>query len=165
MTEPTWYRFRPIATVHNSRHRPMDDYWRGLPSRLVLSEDFGPEAIQGLDSFSHVEVVFHFDRVPESKIRTGARHPRNREDWPEVGIFAQRGKGRPNRIGVSRCRVVKVDGRTLHVLDLDAIDGTPVLDIKPWMEEFAPLDETHQPAWSRALMDRYYLDTEQDPRS
>src|SRR3954451_15804313 len=92
---------------------------------------FGPEALMGLGEFSHVEVVFVFDRVPPEKVLTASRHPRGNPDWPEAGIFAQRGSGRPNRIGVTVCRLLAVDGRTVTVQALDAIDGTPVLDLKP----------------------------------
>jgi tRNA (Thr-GGU) A37 N-methylase len=120
------------------------------------TERFGPEALYGLDGFSHIEVVFHFDRVPAEKIETGARHPRGNTDWLLVGIFGQRGKNRPNLLGVSRCRLLKVDGLDIHVSGLDAVDGTPVLDIKPWMAEFGPLDEVTQPAWATELMRDYY---------
>jgi tRNA (Thr-GGU) A37 N-methylase len=87
---------------------------------------------------------------------TGARHPRNRLDWPKVGIFAQRGKNRPNRIGVTICRLLSVRGLSLEVADLDAIDGTPVLDIKPYMREFAARGEIRQPAWATELMREYW---------
>jgi tRNA (Thr-GGU) A37 N-methylase len=109
-----------------------------------------------LSSFSHLEVIYLFDRVPESKIETGARHPRERTDWPLIGIFAQRGKARPNRLGVSRCRLLSVEGTRLHVEGLDAIHGTPVLDIKPYMQEFGPLGQVTQPAWATELMRQYY---------
>jgi tRNA (Thr-GGU) A37 N-methylase len=92
-----------------------------------------------------------------ARIETGARHPRNREDWPLVGIFAQRGRTRPNRLGLSRCNLLKIEGLQLTVQRLDAIDGSPVLDIKPYMAEFAPIGEVLQPAWSSELMTRYYL--------
>lgn len=95
-------------------------------------------------------------RVPVEKIETGARRPRGNPDWPLVGIFAQRGKNRPNRLGVSRCRVVKVDGLDVHVEGLDAVDGTPVLDLKPYMAEFGPRGELGQPEWATALMRDYY---------
>ena len=98
----------------------------------------------------------HFDRVPVEKVETGARHPRGNADWPLVGIFAQRGKNRPNRIGVSRCRLLRTDGLDLHVQGLDAVDGTPVLDIKPYMAEFGPQGPTHQPAWATEIMRDYY---------
>jgi tRNA (Thr-GGU) A37 N-methylase len=89
--------------------------------------------VGGLDGFSHLEVVYHFDRVPVERIETGARHPRGNTDWPLVGIFAQRGKNRPNRIGVPRCRLLRTDGLDIHVEGLDVVDGTPVLDIKPYL--------------------------------
>ncbi|MER6383612.1 TrmO family methyltransferase [Streptomyces sp. NPDC001250] len=85
----------------------------------------------GLDAFSRLEVVYHFDRVPVEKIETGARHPRDNTDWPQAGIFARRGKNCPNRLGVSRCRLIKVDDLDLHVQGLDAVDGIPVLDSSP----------------------------------
>jgi tRNA (adenine37-N6)-methyltransferase len=126
--------------------------------RAVIRIDgarFGEEALAGLDDFSHLEVVYHFDRVPEERIETGARHPRGNTDWPKVGIFAQRGKNRPNRIGVSRCRLLRVDGLEVHVEGLDAVDGTPVLDIKPYMTEFGPQGATRQPEWATAIMSSY----------
>ncbi|GLP65728.1 hypothetical protein TUSST3_23480 [Streptomyces sp. TUS-ST3] len=95
-------------------------------------------AVGGLDGFSHLEVVYHFDRVPVERIETSARHPRGNTDWPLVGIFAQRGKNRPNRIGVLRCRLLRTDGLDIHVEGLDVVDGTPVLDTKPYLAEFGP---------------------------
>jgi tRNA (Thr-GGU) A37 N-methylase len=94
--------------------------------------------------------------VPDAKIVFGARHPRNNLEWPAVGIFAQRGKNRPNRIGSTICRIVRVDGTKLYVSELDAIDGTPVLDIKPVLAEFLPRQEIRQPAWSHELMHDYW---------
>jgi tRNA (Thr-GGU) A37 N-methylase len=101
-------------------------------------------------------VLFFFDRVDPQKVVTGARHPRNNPDWPAVGIFAQRGKNRPNRIGSTIVQVDRVEGRRLHVLELDAIDGTPVLDIKPVLREFLPRRAVVQPEWSTELMQRYW---------
>lgn len=146
----------PIGRIEASRAQAEDDYWGGQTARVVLDERFPREALQGLDSFSHVEILFQFHLVEPSKIVTGARHPRNNPAWPLVGIFAQRGKNRPNRIGSTICRVVGVEGRTLTVLELDAVDGTPVLDIKPVMTEFLPRDGVRQPAWSTELMQAYW---------
>ena len=86
----------------------------------------------------------------------GARHPRGRADWPKVGIFAQRGKNRPNRLGVCVCRVVGVDGLAVEVEGLDAIDGTPVLDIKPVLKGFLPRGEVREPAWATEIMKDYW---------
>ncbi|MEU9099061.1 SAM-dependent methyltransferase [Streptomyces sp. NPDC048361] len=147
----------PVGRVTGGRAEVRDDEWGEVSAVIRLDGTrFGPEALAGLDSFSHVEIVYHFDRVPVDKVETGARHPRGNTDWPLVGIFAQRGKNRPNRLGVSRCRLVRVEGLDLHVQGLDAVDGTPVLDIKPYMTEFAPREATTQPEWATEIMRAYY---------
>ena len=146
-----------IGRVSSARIEPLDDDWDAVPASITLDGDrFAPEALVGLDAFSHVEVVYLFDRVDPAKVQTAARRPRGNPDWPLVGIFAQRGKARPNRIGVTVCRLRGVDGLTLTVEGLDAIDGTPVLDLKPWMAEFGPRGEVRQPAWSTELMAGYW---------
>ncbi|MFI8103267.1 SAM-dependent methyltransferase [Streptomyces sp. NPDC086023] len=156
-TGVTQVHCEPIGTVTGGRTEVVDDDWGRETAVIRLDPDrFGPEALFGLADFSHVEVVYHFDRVAEDRIETGARHPRGNQDWPLVGIFAQRGKNRPNRLAVSRCSVVKVEGLDVHVAGLDAVDGTPVLDIKPWMAEFGPRGEVRQAEWSAELMRDYY---------
>jgi len=147
----------PIAFVQGGRKEPVDDRWDDVRAAIALDPaQFKADALAGLDAFSHMEVVFHFNRVPDDEIRSGARRPRGREDWPEVGIFAQRGKGRPNRIGVCICGLERIDGLTLHVRGLDAIDGTPVLDIKPVMKGFLPRGEIREPAWASEIMKDYW---------
>jgi tRNA-Thr(GGU) m(6)t(6)A37 methyltransferase TsaA len=148
---------RPIGTVASERRDLTDDYWGDVPAVIRLDPaHYTAEALRGLDDFSHLEVVFHFHRVPVEKVETSARHPRGNTEWPKVGIFAQRGKNRPNRLGVSRCRLVRVEGLDVHVLGLDAVDGTPVVDIKPYMVEFGPQGEVAQPSWSTEVMREYY---------
>ncbi|MFB8314563.1 SAM-dependent methyltransferase [Streptomyces sp. NPDC055961] len=148
---------RPVGRVVGGRGEVRDDEWGDVESVVRLdAEAFGPEALAGLDAFSHLEVVYHFDRVSPDAVETGARHPRGNAEWPLVGIFAQRGKNRPNRLGVSRCRLVRTDGLDLHVRGLDAVDGTPVLDVKPYMTEFGPQGPTTQPAWADEIMRHYY---------
>lgn len=148
---------RPVGWVTGGRAPVEDDDWGGVEAVIRLDgERFGPEALYGLDTFSHLEVVFHFHRVPDERVETGARHPRGNERWPLIGIFAQRGKNRPNRLGVSRCKILRVEGLDVHVAGLDAVDGTPVLDLKPWMAEFGPRDAAFQPSWATELMRDYY---------
>lgn len=143
--------------MRGGRAAAEDDDWGASTARIELDpEVFGPEALAGLDAFSHAEIIFLFDRVDEDAITYDARHPRGNTAWPKVGIFAQRGKNRPNRIGVSICRVLGVDGLTLDVQNLDAIDGTPVLDIKPVMSGFLPRDEVREPDWAREIMAHYW---------
>jgi tRNA-Thr(GGU) m(6)t(6)A37 methyltransferase TsaA len=145
-----------IGRVEAARTRAEDDFWGGAESCITLSDRYEPEALEGIEAFSHAEVLFLFDQVDPSKIVTGARHPRNNPEWPAVGIFAQRGKNRPNRIGSTICRILRRQGRRLFVAELDAIDGTPVLDIKPVMSEFLPREDVRQPSWSRELMSQYW---------
>lgn len=147
-----------VATVHAPRAVAEDDRWGAVESRIELLPPFGPDAIEGLAAFSHLEVVYHFDQVAADSVNTGARHPRGNPAWPKVGIFAQRARRRPNRIGVSVCQILAVDGRSIRVRGLDAIDGSPVLDLKPVMAEFLPRGAVTQPEWSRALMAGYFLD-------
>ena len=89
-------------------------------------------------------------------METSARHPRNNAEWPKVGIFAQRGKNRPNQIGLTLCKILKVDGTALYLEGLDAVDGSPVLDIKPWVIEFGPRGPVLQPKWISELMRGYW---------
>lgn len=145
-----------IGVVKASRVSAEDDFWGREESSIVLNESFTPESLQGLVDFSHAEIIFMFHQVDPAKIVTGARHPRNNPAWPMVGIFAQRGKNRPNRIGSTICRIVRVEGTRLVVAELDAIDGTPVIDIKPVMQEFLPREPVRQPEWSRELMREYW---------
>lgn len=128
-----------IGVVTSPREEKRDDEWGNVESMIEIDEEqFEPAALNGLNEFSHTEVVFFMHRVCEENIEWGARHPRNNSAWPEVGIFAQRAKGRPNRIGLSRCQITNVDGLTIEVTGLDAIDGTPIIGLKPYMEEFGP---------------------------
>jgi tRNA (adenine37-N6)-methyltransferase len=145
-----------IGFVEAVRAHAEDDFWGGELACVSLVESLGEEALRGLTDFSHVEILFVFHEVETSKIASGARHPRNNPDWPTVGIFAQRGKNRPNRIGSTICKIVRVEGGKLFVSELDAINGTPVLDIKPVMREFLPRQEVRQPMWSCELMRQYW---------
>jgi tRNA-Thr(GGU) m(6)t(6)A37 methyltransferase TsaA len=150
-----WY-VEEVGTVVSGRDEAIDDEWGLVESRIELTSGFGPAALAGLEGFSHVEVVFLFDRVDPRSVCRGARRPRGNPDWPEVGIFAQRAKDRPNRLGLCTCELVGVADDTLEVRGLDAIDGTPVLDIKPYMSEFAPHHAVRQPPWSHELMSGYF---------
>lgn len=146
-----------IGWVRGGRTVVHDDAWASVTSRIELdAKQFDGEALLGLTSFSHVEVIFVFDRVDPDSVCTGARHPRGREDWPLVGIFAQRAKDRPNRIGLTVCELVAVEATSIVVRGLDAVDGTPVLDLKPYLPGFGPRGEVQQPAWAEELMRGYW---------
>jgi len=147
---------KPIAIVRNTRKILDDDHWGNIISTIELLDPLQEEAFTSIESFSHVEIIFHFDQVQTVKIETGARHPRNNADWPLVGILAQRGKNRPNLIGATLCKLLDHTTNTITVQGLDAVDGTPVLDIKPVMKEFLPREEILQPNWAGELMRNYW---------
>jgi tRNA-Thr(GGU) m(6)t(6)A37 methyltransferase TsaA len=142
--------------VRGGRVEPDDDAWGTETCTIELADRFTADALAGLDAFSHVEVVYRFHLVDEADVVAGARRPRGRADWPEVGIFAQRGRVRPNRLGVSVAELVGVDGTTVTLRGLDAVDGTPVLDLKPYLRGFAPRGEVREPVWATEIMAAYW---------
>jgi tRNA-Thr(GGU) m(6)t(6)A37 methyltransferase TsaA len=150
------FEMHPIGHVVSERTDPEDDNWGGTEACIELIPQIELDALNGIEEFSHAIVVYYFDRVDPIRISRGSRHPRNNPAWPRVGIFAQRGKNRPNRIGTSVVRILRREGRCLYVAELDAIDNTPVLDIKPVMQEFLPRGEVRQPQWSHELMESYW---------
>src|SRR5262249_33552606 len=89
----------PIGDVRSRRSDLADDNWGSVVARIQLVESLPAESLEGIEAFSHAEVVFYFDRVPDPEVEPGARHPCGNTAWPKVGIFAQRSKGRPNRLG------------------------------------------------------------------
>ncbi len=149
-------KMEKIGTVHSSRKQMIDDNWESESVYIELENQYPADSLQGLEDFSHVEIVFYMDQVDLSKIELVARHPRGNTSWPKVGIFAQRAKNRPNQIGLTLCSIMKIEGKKLYLKGLDAIDGTPILDIKPVMQEFLPREKVRQPAWSQELMKDYW---------
>src|SRR5690242_18942129 len=110
----------PIGIVKNSRREVEDDNWGDVTSIIELDAVFSEDALLEIESFSHAEILFYFHLVEDAKVESGARHPRNNKDWPKAGIFAQRGKNRPNRLGSTIVKILKREGRQLHVQGLDS---------------------------------------------
>ncbi len=150
------FELHPIAVVRNARLVPEDDDWGGVVSEIVLEPSLPEESLDGIEAFSHIEIVFLFHLVKAEQIVSSARRPRDNPAWPRVGIFAQRGRVRPNRLGVSVSKLLGREGRVLTVQGLDAVDGTPVLDIKPVLAEFLPREPVLQPEWSHEIMENYW---------
>ena len=148
----------PVGVVRSPRTDLSDDFWGDMLSTIELDgAHFTADSLIGLTEYSHLLVVFHMHMVPEERVLRAAAHPRGNPAWPRVGVFAQRKKDRPNRIGVSVCELLRVEGLSVHVKALDAIDGTPILDIKPHVREFMPdSSRVRQPDWQTELMKNYY---------
>jgi tRNA (adenine37-N6)-methyltransferase len=148
-------QIQQIGVVVGGRTEIRENGWADETARIVLDGALlEPEATMGLTAFSHLEVIFHFHR--STRQRAGAAHPRSNPHWPRVGVLADHSPHRRNHLGHSCCELVAVDGLELTVRGLDAVDGTPVLDIKPYVEEFAPKGPVREPAWIRELMRAYY---------
>lgn len=150
------FEITPIGYVRGGRADVRDDFWGGTDTIIELDAAVSPRSLDGIEEFSHAEIIFLFDRLDPAQLVWGARRPRGRADLPEVGIFAQRAKARPNRLGATIVRIVGRDGGRLRVAELDAIDGTPVIDIKPVLSEFLPRGPVRQPAWTHDLLADYW---------
>lgn len=148
-------KLKPVGSVRNSRKIPSDDFWGSIISEIELSADIPSEAFEGISAFSHLEVIYFFDKVNESEIVYSGR-PRGNAAYPFVGIFGQRKKDRPNKLGLCTVQLLEHNGRTLKVKHLDAIDGTPVIDIKPVFKEYLPEEDILQPEWVTDLMKDYW---------
>ena len=146
---------KPIATTSNSRKEATDDYWGSVITEITLADNMPDEVFANIEDFSHLEIIFYFDKVEDDKIVFSGK-PRGNPDFPLMGIFCQRKKDRPNKIGLCTVELLEHKGRTIIVKGLDAIDGTPVLDIKPVFKEFQPRTPIHQPAWVSDLMKNYW---------
>ena len=148
-------KFKPVAWVKNSRTEPTDDHWGNIISEIVLDETIPKEAFNQITDFSHLEIIYSFDKARENNILY-SRRPRGNPDYPDMGIFAQRNKDRPNHIGLCTVELIWHKERSIGVKMLDAIEGTPVLDIKPVFKEFRLTNEIRQPDWVADLMKHYF---------
>lgn len=145
---------RPIGYVRNEVTERKDVSWGNDVSSIVLEEAY-VSGLKGLEDFSHVTILYYLDKanyIPEKHLQ---RRPQNREDMPLVGIFSQRGKDRPNQIGMTSVEIVSVSEDVLVVKGLDAVDGTPVLDIKPYYPAYDNKD-SRVPEWVERLMEHYF---------
>lgn len=148
-------QLQPIGIVKCERANPVDDHWGDVVSTISLLPNISEDSLNGIESFSRLEILYYMHKVNQNTICCGSRHPRDNPAWPKIGIFAQRSSNRPNQIGLSVVKLLHKKGRTLAVKGLDAIDGTPVLDVKPIFREFLPHEKTKQPPWVRELMKNY----------
>lgn len=147
----------PVAIVHNHRHDHGDAGWGAVESTLEFELAYAG-GLAGLEQWSHVLVVFYMHEPPADDPVPPAwrRRPRGLAHMPELGVFAQRGRMRPNPVGVTAARIVRVEPPRLVVRGLDAIDGTPVLDVKPYAPPYDRVEDARVPAWFDELMRGYF---------
>lgn len=140
---------RPIGVVRNGVRQPRPGGWAGVRSDIIVREDL-VDALEGIDGYSHLIVLFAFDRVPESELRSRVR-PGGDGRIPEQGVLATRSQLRPSPIGASVVPLLKRRRNILRVESLDAIDGTPVLDIKPYFPNYDAVPSAGVPEWASAM--------------
>ena len=145
----------PIGFVRCSRTDLSDDRWDHVLTHIELADDMDPDALAGLEEFSHAEILFHFDRIPGASVERRGRHPRGNREWPSRHPRAARQQAaqpprRHDRADPGTGGACAAGG------GLDAVDGTPVVDIKPVMREFLPREPVRQPAWASELMAGYW---------
>ncbi len=141
------FKLEVIGHVKNDISDSKSNGWSDVVSEIVLKEEYGP-LLDGIEGFSHIVVVFWMDRVDGYQPKV---HPRGREDVPQRGVFATRTPFRPNPIGVSSVKLVQRRGNIIRVAGLDAFNGTPVLDIKPFTPKNLEIREIRVPDWMENL--------------
>jgi tRNA-Thr(GGU) m(6)t(6)A37 methyltransferase TsaA len=120
----------PIGFVKNSIREPKREDCQSVTSEIIVNEDL-KEALSGIDGFSHIIVIYWMHRMPSSKRSVLKVHPKRNQSLPLTGVFATRSPARPNPMGIATVRLLEHRDNILKVMGLDAINGTPVLDIKP----------------------------------
>ena len=148
-------QINPVGVVRNSVHEKVDENWGSVQSRIVLGAQYRG-GLLGLAEFSHALILTYLHEAQFDPAHHLQRHPRGLETLPLVGIFAQRAKDRPNAIGLTAVKIVAVGEDWLDVEGLDAIDGTPVVDIKPYFPAFDQQQNAFVPPWVNIILKDYF---------
>jgi|TARA_B100001964_G_scaffold171769_1_gene189057 tRNA-Thr(GGU) m(6)t(6)A37 methyltransferase TsaA len=149
-------QIEPVGHISSPVTEPVDHGWGDIVSLVRLNPEFAA-GLTGLDRCSHVIVVFWMHDAKFELATDLTRHHRGRTDMPKTGPFAQRARDRPNRIGITPVKLLGVDGATITVQELDAIDGTPVLNVKPYMPVFDRVNEATVPEYIDRFLADYFL--------
>ncbi|MBI4330531.1 MAG: tRNA (N6-threonylcarbamoyladenosine(37)-N6)-methyltransferase TrmO [Chloroflexi bacterium] len=141
----------PIGFVRNKVKDKEYHGWRDVVSDILVKEEYVP-GLEGLADFSHVIVLFWLHRVTPEERATQKARPLRKAEIPELGVFAWHSSRRPNPIGMSTVKLLGVENGRVRVQGLDAIDGTPVLDLRPYVAEYYRVDRPAEPAWVAQAM-------------
>ncbi|MGA7677696.1 MAG: tRNA (N6-threonylcarbamoyladenosine(37)-N6)-methyltransferase TrmO [Dehalococcoidia bacterium] len=139
----------PIGFVRNNIKEPGIEDWRTVTSEIIIEENL-KEALSRIDEFSHIIVIYWMHKLPPSQRSIIKVHPQANQNLPLVGVFASRSPARPNPIGVTTVKLLERRDNVLKVTGLDAINGTPVLDIKPYIPGDDSSTEAKTPGWLTA---------------
>jgi len=134
---------KPIGLVKTEATGEVGD--KRTVSKIVLRQELS-QALEGIQDFSHLFVIFWMHEITDEERRIMKTRPRGRDDMPLLGVFATRTAHRPNPIGLTLVELLKVEGNVITVRGLDAFDGTPVLDIKPF-DHWDAAEDAKVPRW------------------
>jgi len=139
---------KAVGIVRNKvKQAPVPGYnWWGIVSEIVVESSL-TEALDNLEEFSHITVLYWMHQVSATSELPLKVHPRGKQELPLVGRFATRSPNRPNPIGKATVRLLERQGNILRVEGLDAIDGTPVIDIKPYIPGYDSVTDAKVPPW------------------
>jgi tRNA (adenine37-N6)-methyltransferase len=140
------FDIKVIGRVENEFVKREGLHAENVISRIVVDPAYS-KALDGIEPFSHILVIFWLDQVQAKERKVLKVHPRNNPSLPLTGVFATRSPLRPNPIAVSEVQLLKRKGNILTVKGLDALNGTPVLDIKPYLPEPVPFADVKVPDW------------------
>lgn len=146
---------KKIGYVGSTVKEQTDERWGGIEARVVLYPEYR-KGLQGIEEFSHALIVTFLHEAKFDPSKHLIRRPRGLDTMPEVGIFAQRAKDRPNPLGVTAVSIVGIESGALVVRGLDAIDGTPVVDVKPYYPAYDRVENATVPEWVDRLMKDYF---------
>ena len=147
--------FKPIGFVKNNVREKIDHDWGEVNSHIVIDESL-KDGLKGLKDFNYIIIVYHLHQAKFIKEKHLVRHPQGRDDMSKVGIFSQRAKDRPNPIGITTVKLISVNENIIEVQGLDAIDSTPVFDIKPYYPKYDQYKDVTVPKWVDILMKDYF---------
>ena len=147
--------FNPIGIIKCDVTEKVDSNWGNISSQIIIDEHL-TNGLMGLSDFSHIIVIYHLNQAKFIYEKHLSRKPQGRDDMPAAGIFSQRAKDRPNPIGITAVKLISVNENIIEVQGLDAINGTPVLDIKPYYPQFDLKENSIVPDWVNILMKDYF---------
>lgn len=141
-------KIKPLGIAKNKVKKPMLPGWKNITTEIVIDKKFA-DGLGGIEDYSHVIIVYWMDKEKECHLR---HYPQGRNDVKYVGIFACRCPQRPNRIATSTVELIRRKGNVLTVKGLDIIDGTPILDIKPYTPQYDRVLKAKVPGWVKKLV-------------
>ncbi|MDP3998493.1 MAG: tRNA (N6-threonylcarbamoyladenosine(37)-N6)-methyltransferase TrmO [bacterium] len=141
-------QIKPLGRAKNRIRQPMLPGWKDVITEIVIDKNYA-KGLDGIEDYSHVSVIYWMDKEGECHLR---HHPQNREDVPYVGVFACRCPQRPNPIAISTVPLLQRRGNTIKVKGLDIVDGTPILDIKPYTPQYDLVKKAKVPPWVKNLV-------------